>query len=285
MYSEYYKSFFLIIPTRNRIIHLSNLLSDLKNFHLYISKVIIIDQSVEDYKTELCKLQLNYEFVYKKNDIYNSVNNSRNLALNYYNEEQWLFFLDDDLRIEKKEFDKILFNLNSKPIDVLVPGIVSESQNVDIQYQSILETLSKPKNLSKSRIRIQVSSGLSIVNKKYFRIAGYLFDENFTIWGDDWDFGMRLFQSGAIIYYQPDILIDHLKVKSGGQRDKALELNLEIEKVKLYFYFIRKHFSNKTLKVEFYIAIMISIKILFSKGNIFPFINTIKGYKLSKCLN
>ena len=43
------KNFFLVIPTRDRIGFLSNLLLDLNAFASYISQVVIVDQSIEDY--------------------------------------------------------------------------------------------------------------------------------------------------------------------------------------------------------------------------------------------
>jgi hypothetical protein len=58
-----------------------------------------VDQSIEDYTSNLEKLELNYPYILVKNDRSQSVNHSRNQALAFYKEEEWLFFLDDDLRI------------------------------------------------------------------------------------------------------------------------------------------------------------------------------------------
>ena len=278
-------NFFLVIPTRNRLDYLSNLLLDLNAFKNNISQVVIIDQSHNDISQEIAKLNLEYNFVFEKNSRNNSVNNSRNQALKHYNNEEWLFFLDDDLRIPAIAFDKILKHLEPNVIDVLIPGIGKEYlESKKIMYSSLLESLAKPNDFSKSRMRIQVCSGLSIAKASIFLKAGFWFDENFSTWGDDWDFGMRLTNSGAIIYYQPDILIEHLWIQSGGQRDKAKTIDFEFENQMLYFYFIRKHFSDKVIQNEFLLILITNIYLSFKKFQFLNIFRCIKAFKKSKLI-
>jgi GT2 family glycosyltransferase len=278
------KNFFLLIPTRDRLTYLSDLLLDLNAFKDYISQVIIVDQSSISIKTEVEKLPLNYSFEFVESDRANSVNHSRNLALKYYKEEEWLFFLDDDLRISPIAFQKIIENLKPNIIDVLIPGIQFEGMDKEFRYHSVLDTIAKPKNFSKPRFRLQVCSGLNIVKSKVFKDAGFLFDEKFTIWGDDWDYGMRLLQAGAMIYYQPDILVEHLGAPSGGQRDKGKTLNIELEKQKLYFYFYKKHFTDQVVKQEYYIALMNGFNYFLKTGNLSKLRNSYKSYRLAKAI-
>ena len=276
------KNFFLVIPTRDRIGFLSNLLLDLNAFAPYISQVVIVDQSVEDYTTNLEKLELNYPYTFVKNDRSYSVNHSRNQALAFYKEEDWLFFLDDDLRIPSLAFEQIVATLQPNVIDVLIPGIQFEGmKEKEFQYHTILDTIAKPHNFSKGRFRLQVCSGLNIVKKEVFKEAGFYFDEHFTIWGDDWDYGMRLLQAGANVYFEPKILVEHLHAPSGGQRDKGKTLDIGLEKQKLYFYFYRKHFSKTVVKQQLYLGVIEGVKIVLRSGNISQLKNTIKGYKAS----
>ena len=277
------KNFFLVIPTRDRIGFLSNLLLDLNAFAPYISQVVIVDQSVEDYTTNLEKLELNYPYTFVKNDRSYSVNHSRNQALAFYKEEEWLFFLDDDLRIASLAFEQIVATLQPNVIDVLIPGIQFEGmEEKEYQYHTILDTIAKPHNFSKGRFRLQVCSGLNIVKKEVFKEAGFYFDEHFTIWGDDWDYGMRLLQAGANIYFDPKILVEHLHAPSGGQRDKGKNLNVGFERQKLYFYFYRKHFSKTVLKQQLYLGIIEGVKVLLYTGKFTDIMNRIKGYRMSK---
>jgi GT2 family glycosyltransferase len=278
------KNFFLVIPTRDRLTYLSDLLLDLNAFKEYISQVIIIDQSSVSIKSEVEKLPLNYSFEFVESDRANSVNHSRNLALKYYKEEEWLFFLDDDLRISPIAFQKIIENLKSNIIDVLIPGIQFEEMDKEFRYHSVLDTIAKPNIFSKPRFRLQVCSGLNIVKSKVFKDAGFLFDEKFTIWGDDWDYGMRLLQAGAMIYYQPDILVEHLGAPSGGQRDKGKTLNIELEKQKLYFYFYKKHFTDQVVKQEYYIALINGFNYFLKTGNLSKLRNSYKSYRLAKAI-
>ena len=276
------KNFFLVIPTRDRIDFLSNLLLDLNAFEQYISQVVIVDQSVEDNKKNIEKLDLKYSYLLVNNSRDNSVNHSRNRALEYYNDEDWLFFLDDDLRIPRLAFEQIIKTLQHTIIDVLIPGIQFEGmEKAEFVYHTVLDTIAKPHNFSKGRFRLQVCSGLNIVKRSMFKEAGFYFDENFTIWGDDWDYGMRLLQAGANIYFQPKILVEHLGAASGGQRDKGRTLNVGLEKQKLYFYFYRKHFSSTVLKQQLYLGIIEGVKKLLRSGNIAQLGNTIKGYRMS----
>jgi len=274
------KNFFLVIPTRDRIGFLSNLLLDLNAFAPYISQVLIVDQSVEDYTASIKKLELNYSYIFVKNDRSHSVNHSRNRALTFYKDEEWLFFLDDDLRIPTEAFGQIVATLKPNVIDVLIPGVQFDGmKEKEFQYHTILDTIAKPHNFSKGRFRLQVCSGLNIVKRDIFKEAGFYFDEHFTIWGDDWDYGMRLLQAGANIYFDPQILVEHLPSYTGGQRDKAKYLNVEIEKQKLYFYFIYKHFSSTVLKNEVFISFVISLKLLFQTGKIQFLKNNIIAYR------
>ena len=276
------KNFFLVIPTRDRIDFLSNLLLDLNVFAPYISQVVIVDQSVEDYTTNLEKLQLNYPYTLLKNDRSHSVNHSRNQALAFYKEEEWLFFLDDDLRIPSLAFEQIIATLQTNVIDVLIPGIQFEGmEEKEFQYHTVLDTIAKPHNFSKGRFRLQVCSGLNIVKKEVFKEAGFYFDEHFTIWGDDWDYGMRLLQAGANIYFEPKILVEHLHAPAGGQRDKGKTLNIGLERQKLYFYFYRKHFSKTVVKQQLYLGIIEGVKIFFSSLKVSHLIKTVKGYRKS----
>ncbi|MBZ4041949.1 glycosyltransferase family 2 protein [Flavobacterium hibisci] len=280
------KNFFLVIPTRDRIGYLSDLLLDLNAFEKYISQVIIVDQSLIDIEPDLNKLPLNYNFNFVKNKREKSVNDSRNKALNFYKDEEWLFFLDDDLRIPSEAFEQIVAVLQPNVIDVLIPGIRFEGmEDKEFKYGSMIDTIAKPRNFSKGRFRLQVCSGLNVVKRKVFKEAGFFFDEHFTIWGDDWDYGMRLLQAGANIYFEPRILVEHLNAPSGGQRDKAELLNVALEKQKLHFYFYRKHFPKTVVKQQLYLGIIEGIKIFFNSFKINYLLNLIKGYKISNTMS
>ena len=270
--------FFIVIPTRERLEMLSNLLNNLNAFSTHISKVVIVDQSSASIDEKIKSLTLNFPFEIIKNDASKSVNHSRNLALSKYNNEKWLFFLDDDISIPKESFYQIIEILKPNIIDVLIPGIHFSTMEKEVKYDTMLDTISKPNNFSKPRFRLQVCSGLNITKSEVFKNAGFFFDENFSIWGDDLDFGMRLMQAGANIYFEPKIKTLHYNSPQGGQRDKAKNLNLELEKQKLYYYFLNKHFSKNVVKREYLMNLIVALK----NGNLNSFLLHIKAKNRAK---
>ncbi|MFM2392393.1 MAG: hypothetical protein RLZZ546_370 [Bacteroidota bacterium] len=274
------KSFFLVIPTRERKDFLLNLLNDFTVFAEYISNCVVVDQSDEFLGNGFDYSAYNFKITLLKGDKSKGVNHSRNLALSEYSNEDWLFFLDDDLRIPAVAFNQIIEVLRPNIIDVLIPGIQFDGiETKEFQYHTVLDTIAKPRNFSKGRFRLQVCSGLNVVKRDVFKEAGFYFDENFTIWGDDWDYGMRLLQAGANIYFQPKILVEHLGAPNGGQREKARTLNIDLEKKKLYFYFLRKHFSKNVVKQQYYLGLIEGMKILICSGRIKQLRTTINAYK------
>lgn len=257
-------SFFLVIPTRERKEHLLNLLSDLEGFSEYISQCVIVDQSEVFVGDDFDYNKYPYNIKLIKGIASKGVNHSRNIALEAYNNEDWLFFLDDDLRVEKQELDKIIFYLENYSYDVIVPGINEVRQQIQNvpKYSSILDQLCKPQSFEKTTNRIIVSSGLTIVHKDVFAKSGGSFDEKFTFWGDDWDFGLRLYRAGATIKYVPDINFTHLKAPFGGQRSYSEKMNTRKEKKFLEYYLIRKHFGMTVFKEKVVMSILKSCKFL-----------------------
>ncbi len=278
-YTEFEKQFFIVIPTRERKNHLINLLNDLKVFSLYISQCVIVDQS-SDFIGDLFNSN-NYSYSIKilKGNISEGVNNSRNLALRHFENENYLFFLDDDLRVEKEELFKILHYLSNFTFDVIVPGIneTRKNEKVNSMHNNILDSLCKPQTYDLMSNRIIVSSGLSLVNKYYFFKAGGDFDEKFTFWGDDWDFGLRLYRSGATIKYIPDINFTHLQANHGGQRTFKGSKNLAKKKRELNYYLLKKHFGKSVLKERVVVELITN----FRKANFSNIISVFKAYKSS----
>lgn len=268
-------SFFLVIPTRERKEHLLNLLEDLNGFSDYISQCIVVDQSEKFIGDDFDCKSYSFPLIILKGDISKGVNHSRNMALEKYKEEDWLFFLDDDLRVEKTELKKIPFFLSHSSINVLVMGCNEARQdNKEKAHSDMLNIICKPKNISDSRMRLQVSSGLSIVDKYYFKKSGFFFDETFTFWGDDWDFGFRLLNSGALIQYYPEINFTHLEIPFGGQRGFKEKINVERKRKYLELYFYKKHFGNSVLKQK----VLIDFVMYMRKVNLIGIFNLCKYY-------
>lgn len=274
-------SFFLVIPTREREEHLLNLLEDLREFSEYISQCVIVDQSEVFLGNGFDFENYPYKITILKGNVGKGVNNSRNLALKEYNDEDWIFCLDDDLRAEADELKKIPEFLKQSSVNCLVLGCEKSWSKQSIKvYDDLIDTISKPNNLNEARMRLQVSSGACIVDREYFVKAGFYFDEVYDFWGDDLDLGFRLLFSGALIYYYPEIKITHLEVKTGGQRSYKENLNIKKKRIFLKLYFYKKFFSIKAFKERVFLDIILSLKSLKFKDAIYVYQCYLKLNKL-----
>jgi GT2 family glycosyltransferase len=271
------KSFFILIPTRDRKEHLLNFLADLNAFAPYISQCVIVDQSIDFIGDAIYYENYNFTIKCLKGNRTQGANHSRNLGLNEYCNEDWLFFLDDDLRVLPDEINKIPDYLSKNTIDCLILGNneIRQKTEVRIKHNNLLDAVAKNVLLAHSCMRLLVSSGLSIIHTDAFSKAGFYFDEKFTFWGDDWDLGFRLYNSGAIIKFEPNINFTHLAVKTGGQRSFKEKNNIKNKKLYLELYFYKKHFGNVILRER---VLVLLIKALFN----FKLLNTYRIYKSYK---
>lgn len=276
-YDEFEKQFFIVVPTRERKDHLFNLLTDLEVFAPYISQCVVVDQSQNFIKDDFNTDDFNFSITIIKGNIDKGVNNSRNLALEFLKHENYLFFLDDDLRVKEDELFKILYYLKNYTYDVIVAGVNETRRNSEykVGHTNILDSLCKPQSYDLKSNRIIVSSGLTLVNRFYFLKAGGSFDERFTFWGDDWDFGLRLYRAGATIKYIPDINFTHLQLNFGGQRVYKGSKELKIKKNELRYYLLQKHFGKSVLKERVFMDFVNN----FRKAKLVSIISIYKAYK------
>jgi len=153
------KSFFLAIPTRDRKEHLLNFLSDLNALAPYISQCIVVDQSIDFIADTFDYSKYQFPIKFIRGDRSKGANHSRNLALNEYNQEDWLFFLDDDLRVLPQEIQKIPKYLEKNNINCLILGNNEIRQkNHHVKYNNLLDTIAKNVILGESCARLLVSS-------------------------------------------------------------------------------------------------------------------------------
>ncbi len=271
-----FNSFFLVIPTRERVFHLKNLLTDFNSFALYISQCIIVDQSVDFVGDDFDYSEYNFPIKILRGDRMKGVNHSRNKALEEYKGEDWLFFLDDDLRVASSELKNLVEVLQTTSFEVVIPGIneVRKLKDSSLRYNSVLESILKPQSFDGFSNRIIVSSGLCVIKKNAFLKFG-AFDEVFTFWGDDWDLGVRLYRNGATIKYIPSINFTHLQLNIGGQRSFKENIDVASKKKELYYYFLKKHFSKSVLKESLFLDMVKSLR----KFKILSAIKLIKFYK------
>jgi glycosyltransferase involved in cell wall biosynthesis len=198
----------VIIPTIGRKVYLYEVLKDLKVQTHLPTNVILVEQNPDedsvselDYLTaEVWPFAIKHTFTHQAGAC-----DARNIALSQISSE-WVFFADDDIRIETDFIQKALKEINKYGVEAVTLKC----------YQ---------KRESQTNINVfqwgTFGSGCSLVladslHHCKFR-KGYEFG-----FGEDGDFGMQLRNQGTDVLYLPDPAILHLKAPIGGFRTKPV---------------------------------------------------------------
>jgi len=204
---EVNESYDVIIPTIGRAKYLEKVLEDLNQQSLIPNNVIIIEQVLQEpFETELHFL---VETQYKFGIIHKVINqpgacNARNIALDLVTAD-WVFFADDDIRIEQEIVEKVISSMIHFSIKALTMMVyLREEEKSRNRYWKVWESF---------------GSGCSIVKKE--AIVNLKFDTALEFgYGEDTDFGYAIRNLGNTIYYTDTIAIKHLKAPIGGFRYK-----------------------------------------------------------------
>lgn len=198
----------VIIPTIGRKDYLYDVLEDFSQQTLLPKKIIIVEQNPQEgSKTELNYiLDENWPFAVEHIFIHQAgVCNARNLALKQITSE-WVFFADDDIRIDKlfiqKTFESInKFGAKAVSISCLQKGEKQIFKNI-FQWGSF-------------------GSGCSFVAVATLKDCKFEMGYEFGF-GEDSDFGMQLRNKGCDVLFLPQPEILHLKAPIGGFRTKPV---------------------------------------------------------------
>ncbi|CAM4152252.1 glycosyltransferase family 2 protein [Gillisia hiemivivida] len=205
----------VIIPTMGRSMHLLQVVKDLSLQSLLPKKLIIVEQNPDTGSvSELDDLnEYNWPFEIKHFFIHKTgACNARNIALQNVTSD-WVFFCDDDNRIEKDIIQNALSEI--KRLGANMVSTAYRQMNEPLVFKHIKQWGT-------------FGAGNSIVARSY--IEGITFSSIFEHgYGEDKDFGMQLRNAGCDIIYHPEIEILHLKAPMGGFRQKP-KLLWEMEK-------------------------------------------------------
>lgn len=198
----------VIVPTIGRKSYLIDFLEDLSLQTILPKNVIIVEQNPDiNAKTEL-EFILDKNWPFAINHIFTNqagACNARNIAIKKL-KSKWVFFADDDIRINEDLFEKTFSKINQYSLDAVTVSCLQAGEK-----KMLFKTIQWP----------TFGSGASFVRRKS------LFDINFDIryefgFGEDADFGMQLRKKGIDILYIPDAEILHLKAQIGGFRIKQM---------------------------------------------------------------
>jgi glycosyltransferase involved in cell wall biosynthesis len=196
----------VIIPTIGRKDYLYDILKDLKVQTHLPANVIIIEQNPDegsfselDYLTaEVWPFAIKHTFTHQAGAC-----NARNIALSQLKSE-WVFFADDDIRVEVDFIQKALEQINNFGTKAVSFKCFQKGQK--LTYSTIFQWVS-------------FGSGCSFVLVEILNNCSFNMGYEFGF-GEDGDFGMQLRNQGIDVLYLPEPEILHLKAPVGGFRTK-----------------------------------------------------------------
>ncbi|MBA2746843.1 MAG: glycosyltransferase family 2 protein [Flavisolibacter sp.] len=200
------KTIDVLIPTIGRKQELLNVLEDLAGQTLLPQQVIIAEQNPVSGSTSELDYLVNRSWPFKIRHIFThqpGACNARNLALEEVRSD-WIFFADDDIRIEKNFFEQAFSRMYQINGDIFNLAILNPGEKK--KYEGI-------------HLTAIFGAGCSIVSRE--SISNSRFDMAFEFgYGEDHAFGRHLMNKGYVIAYIPDPVINHLKSPSGGFRTR-----------------------------------------------------------------
>jgi glycosyltransferase involved in cell wall biosynthesis len=198
----------VIIPTMGRPEYLMQVIEDLSLQSLLPKKVIVVEQNPD--VNSLSELPELYSKTWPFDIIHHFINqtgacNARNIALRE-TESEWIFFADDDIRLETDLLRKVIKEINK---------LGASSINMNCKQKGEKTVFKKVKQWG------SFGSGTSIVKSSFAKQCAYspIYEHGY---GEDADFGMQLRNVGCDIIYHPDVKILHLKAPMGGFRESPV---------------------------------------------------------------
>ncbi|SDS24336.1 hypothetical protein SAMN04487764_1773 [Gillisia sp. Hel1_33_143] len=196
----------VIIPTIGRTQHVLQVVDDLKNQTLLPKRVIIIEQNqypnVHSELTEKLNEEYPFEIIHKYIHQTGACN-ARNIALKEIKSE-WVFFCDDDNRIENDLLRRGLEEIRKYGVEVLNTAYIQTGES------RIYEDV-------KQWGTFGAGNGIVLTSAIKDISFSMVFEHSY---GEDVDFGMQLRKLGNEIMFHPNLEIIHLKATMGGFRTK-----------------------------------------------------------------
>ena len=196
----------VVIPTMGRPAHLLQVVKDLAAQQLLPKNVIIVEQDPDPRSVTALRVlseekwpfRIIHHFIHQTGAC-----NARNLALKEVT-SNWVFFCDDDNRIEDHVLTSALKEMNRYGALGLNTAYRQKDEQMIFHFVKQWGTF---------------GSGNGFVSTEMVKKVAFspIFEHGY---GEDADFGMQLRNVGCDIIYHPDIEIEHLKAPMGGFRQK-----------------------------------------------------------------
>jgi len=266
----------VIIPTLQRPEIVYNLVKDLKKQSYRHFEVIVIDQSLEENKKikDLmvgCEGQIRYYQIDREGTC-----PAKNFGIKRAKGEI-LIFLDDDVKIDNRDFIKYhVVNYLDPQIGGVGGKVIDKNLRLNREQKGPVCRVSKtgrvfPNALSDKRQEINAPRGGNVSYRKEIALKIGGFDERFigNAMREETDFSLRVFKAGYKIIFEPRAYLVHLALPRGGSRKK--------ERLDWYFdffynetLFFLKHFPKIYLPILFFRKLRAIIACMFWYGKFKP---------------
>ena len=216
-------NFSLMIPTRNRVILLTNLIESIVNNTQELDKTEIIvmydndDNSTKQVSENLLlrfkdKISINF---YNRERSYNMNNDYyNNIALNIA-KGKYLIAINDDTRFIKHSWD--------------VEAIKKIDKYLEDKSDGIFYGITDDREIERKRNEHYWFSCFPLVSKKAVNALGFFFDPYIWKDGADWDLLALYKNINRVLDLRQEIIIEHISVRSGRRgRDILDEENQRI---------------------------------------------------------
>lgn len=256
-------------------------------------EIVVVDNGSTDNSASFIKK--NYPLVHLLESKSNlGAASGRNHGIKYVNENfeyGYLFFLDNDIIIEKNTLTEMISSLNSSDeIGIVTPKCYTMSEQKTFAYAGGMDVnlfTGKIKNIGGGQIDrgqydlpkyVDACGGLFLTSRRVMRKVG-MFDDKFNPYGwEDVDFGLRARKLNYKILYNPIAIIYH---KGGKENRKENVAAYENSKVRNYFYLVRKHaniYQMLTLILFLPFRIIVVIVHELYKGKYDVLLSKLKGF-------
>jgi hypothetical protein len=266
----------IVIPTRNRIVELTNTLNFLESNKFFFKKIVIVDSSNSEIKNKIKKIVRKYNANIKVVDSEASTCIQRNVGFKFIQNNKYVMFLDDDNIFFPNAFHKMknFLKNNRDFFGVAFNQVYKEKKN-------ILDSFKKNYIMNKLGIynldngEIAASGWQSrFINFKNNKIVQWLptraviykskavknirFDKKLGVYGylEDLDFSLQLKKKGNLmVCSDAKYTHDQSIIRPGFQFGK--------KELRNRYYIVKKHKLNKNL---FFVTTFLRMLLTFKEG-------------------
>lgn len=175
----------------------------------YSFETIVVDNNSNDGSIEFIKKNYKKVIIVKngKNLGYSGVNS----ALKYCR-GKYIFFLNNDIELDKYCLEKLYNNILEKDVAMAVPRLVNYYDNSIKSSGTWVSRSFYCGHIGNAKAELKEVPylGVGLIRKDVVEKFGYIFDPDYFIYGEDLDLGLRMRVIGMKTIFVPDAIMLHI---------------------------------------------------------------------------